>query len=245
MKITFLLGSALISTTLFAQTTRQTTEGPNTKKVFYVLKSDNSIKEGSYAEYSHSGKGLICEGFYKNNLKDSVWKYYAFDSKLAETGYYKNGKKNGAWNTYDNKGEPEITYDYTAKKLLLLKPSAVDTTVKQYVISGKDSLQASLDQGAIYLDGTSRFWEVIYRNIRYPAAARDANVQGKVWIAFTIDTLGTVSNYRVKKGIGAGCDEEALHMVKLVEGDWLPAMLKGKPVTVEYAMFLNFTLETR
>jgi protein TonB len=78
--------------------------------------------------------------------------------------------------------------------------------------------------------------------LRYPAEAKEKNIQGKVIIAFTIDTNGSVSNYVIKKRIGGGCDEEALRVVQLVTGEWLPGMLNGKPVKVEFEMPFSFAL---
>ncbi|HWZ02249.1 MAG TPA: TonB family protein [Mucilaginibacter sp.] len=244
MKITLLLLAVLMSSMLYAQTRRQTEESGNLAKVYHVLKSDKSIKEGAYTEHSIFGHWLICEGFYKNNLKDSLWKYYNFSNKVAETGYYKSGKKTGIWTANNFKGEPEITYDYTNKKLILYNPDP-SSEIKQEVINGHDTVNVKLDQPAIYLDGITRFSITLAENIRYPAKARETNIQGKVLIAFTVDSLGLASNFRVKNGIGGGCDEEALRAVKLIEGDWLPAILNGKPVTVEVDMPVNFTLETR
>lgn len=226
---------------LNAQTTRQTEVSANFKKVYHVLKSDKSIKEGSYTEYNHFRNRLVCEGFYKNNLKDSLWKYYDFSSKVAETGYYKSGKKTGIWTVNNFKGKPEITYDYSNKKLLTYNPVQPNAIVQQ-VISGHDTLNVKFDQPAIYMDGVTGFYRILAQNIRYPAKAREDNIQGSVFIAFTVDSVGMVSNFRVKKSIGGGCDEEALRVVKMIDGDWLPAVLNGKPVTVEYAIPVSFTL---
>jgi TonB family protein len=81
-----------------------------------------------------------------------------------------------------------------------------------------------------------------YSGLRYPAKAREDNIQGKVIIAFIIDENGKVSNFSVKKGIGGGCDEEALKAIKNIDGDWLPALLNGKAVAVECQVPVSFTL---
>ena len=47
----------------------------------------------------------------------------------------------------------------------------------------------------------------------------------------------------IKKRIGGGCDQEALRVLELVKGDWLPGMLNGKPVKVEFEMPFSFTLQ--
>lgn len=247
MKILLTFIAISISATLFAQTKRKTKDTANLKTVFYVLKSDQNIKDGPYKEYDvNFNDRLICEGFYKQNQRDSLWTCFGFggSDRVAETGYYKNGRKYGIWKACNLKGEPEIQYDYTAKKLLLCKASG-DTSIKQRVINGADTVLTRLDRRAIYLDGSARFYGYLIRDIRYPAIARENGVQGKVLIAFTVDTLGRVAHYRIAKRVGGGCDEEALRVVKLIEGDWLPAMLNGKPVNVECLMPISFTLSAR
>ena len=78
--------------------------------------------------------------------------------------------------------------------------------------------------------------------VRYPAAAKENNTQGKVIVAFTVDLNGQPSNYRVKKGIKNGLSEEALRVIKTIDGDWLPAVLNGKQVVAEGTMPLSFQL---
>jgi TonB family protein len=222
MKIPLLLITFLISTGLFAQTKKNTDEKRERgiKEKFYVLKSDKNIKEGPYAVYSLYNDRLICEGFYKNNIRDSIW------------------------SSFDDKGQLEVKYDYTHKKLLFYNPPKFVTDIKKFdVIDGASTSKKTLDQPPIFMDGNIEIYRLYGANIRYPARAKENNIQGKVVIAVTVDTLGHLSNYRIKKAIGGGCDEEALRVVKLIEGDWLPGILNGKPVTVEYELPIRFTLQ--
>lgn len=244
MKLSLLLLILALSTNLFAQkTVRRVDKSDNERKEYYVLKSDKSIRQGAYTEYGAFGGYPYCEGFYKNNQKDSLWRYYTYNHKLCTAGYYKDGKRVGTWVAYDFNGDREMEYDYTSKKLLFSKKH--ENKLEQVVITGRDTLKADLDRPALSMDGGT-LTRIVATNIRYPAAAKVNNIQGKVLIAFKIDTLGRASDYRVKRSIGGGCDEEALRVVKLLDGiDWLPAMLDGKPVAVECTMPLNFTLENR
>nr|WP_294942267.1 energy transducer TonB [uncultured Mucilaginibacter sp.] len=78
--------------------------------------------------------------------------------------------------------------------------------------------------------------------VRYPKEAREAHKTGMVIICFTIGTDGTVSNYRIVKGPGYGLDESTLKAVKSANGEWLPAIFNGKPVTIEYDVPVVFSL---
>lgn len=244
MKLSLLLLTLLISANLFAQpTVKHVDKSDKMREEYYVLKSDKSIKQGPYAEYSSMGASPFCEGYYKNNLKDSLWRYYYYNHKLSTAGYYKEGKRVGTWVSYDFNGDRDVEYDYTTKQLLYYKKG--ENKPEQVIINGRDTLKAELEHPALCIDGGTLNM-IVATNIRYPVKAKENNIQGKVLIAFTIDTLGSVSNYRIKRSIGGGCDEEALRVVKLMDNiEWLPAMLGGKPVTVECTMPLTFALETR
>ena len=79
-------------------------------------------------------------------------------------------------------------------------------------------------------------------NIKYPAEAMKNKIQGTVFIDFIVRADGSVTDAKIKRGIGGGCDEEALRVVKLMP-KWNPGMDKGKPVDVEYVLPIKFTLD--
>ena len=81
----------------------------------------------------------------------------------------------------------------------------------------------------------------LVQNITYPQSARDNNIQGRVFVTFCIEKDGTVSDARILRGIGGGCDEEALRVINLMPG-WIPGRQRGQPVRVQYNMPIKFTL---
>jgi TonB family protein len=81
----------------------------------------------------------------------------------------------------------------------------------------------------------------IQKNIRYPEIAKRAGIEGKVFVLAFIDEEGNVTNARVIKGIGAGCDEAALDAVKSVK--FIPGMQNGKPVKVQVTIPIQFKLQ--
>lgn len=78
--------------------------------------------------------------------------------------------------------------------------------------------------------------------LKYPAMAKDAHIQGKVYVTFVVDKDGSITNVKVLRGIGGGCDEEA---VKVVEGmpKWEPGKQRNKAVRVQYNLPINFILK--
>ncbi|WP_439695156.1 energy transducer TonB [Mucilaginibacter sp. AW1-7] len=215
----------------------------NVLEKYFVLDSNEQIRSGKYEKYAAFNNRLICDGYYQNNVKDSIWTYYSYRGAVALTGFYKNNERFGFWSAFNGNDELQVKYDYTNKKLRYYKLSHQDSLGQNYrVIRGTDTLKVKLDRPIVFLDG-ERMMQNDLRNLRYPAIAREHHVQGKVIIAFTIDTLGHTSNFRVKSGLGFGCDEESLLGAKRIKGEWLPGLYKGEPVTVEYELPINFTIE--
>ena len=79
-------------------------------------------------------------------------------------------------------------------------------------------------------------------NIKYPQMARESGIQGTVYVTFVVEPNGTVSGARVLRGIGGGCDEEAIRVVKAMP-KWKPGQQRGKSVRVQFNMPIKFTLQ--
>ena len=78
-------------------------------------------------------------------------------------------------------------------------------------------------------------------NIKYPEMAREANVQGNVFVTFVVEKNGNITNVKVLRGIGAGCDEEAIRVVKNMP-QWIPGKQRSAPVRVQFNMPIKFVL---
>ena len=77
------------------------------------------------------------------------------------------------------------------------------------------------------------------QNIKYPEEATKKNIRGTVVVNIIISTKGNVMFPYVKKGIGAGCDEEALRVIRLMPA-WNAGKQNGKPVLVRYNIPVKF-----
>jgi TonB family protein len=78
-------------------------------------------------------------------------------------------------------------------------------------------------------------------NIEYPQAAREAGVQGRVFINFIVEKDGEITDVRVLRGIGSGCDKEAVRVIKNMP-KWKPGMNKGEMVRVSFNLPVKFSL---
>jgi len=81
----------------------------------------------------------------------------------------------------------------------------------------------------------------IGKNMVYPELALKNRVHGIVYVSFIVEKDGSISNVSLVRGIGSGCDEEAMRVVKFMP-KWIPARQRGKNVRVQFYLPLKFTL---
>ncbi|NIT60886.1 MAG: TonB family protein [Aliifodinibius sp.] len=81
----------------------------------------------------------------------------------------------------------------------------------------------------------------LQQKINYPDMARKAGIEGRVIIQFIVNEKGEVEDPRVIRGIGGGCDKEALRVVK--QAQFEPGRQRGNPVRVQYSLPITFKLQ--
>jgi len=78
-------------------------------------------------------------------------------------------------------------------------------------------------------NGLDGFYKYVGNEMHYPAQARRMNIEGRVFVEFIINRDGSLTDVKVIKGIGAGCDEEAIRVLENAP-PWNPAKQRGKTV---------------
>ncbi|MBL7946061.1 MAG: energy transducer TonB [Flavobacteriales bacterium] len=90
--------------------------------------------------------------------------------------------------------------------------------------------------------GEAELFKYLGKTVKYPPMAQDAGITGVVYMTFVVDEQGKVRDPKVLRGIGGGCDEEAIRVVKAMPA-WEPGKQRGKPVRVQYNLPIRFTLK--
>lgn len=90
--------------------------------------------------------------------------------------------------------------------------------------------------------GMDELYKYLAQNIQYPEQAKQENIQGRVVISFVIEKDGSIAEVQVLRGIGGGCDEEALRVVNAMP-KWTPGKVRGENVRVKYALPVTFKLQ--
>jgi len=141
--------------------------------------------------------------------------------------------------------------DDLSKKSVAVADTPVKSklTISSVVITGtiadttkKDgAIFTSVEQVPEFPGGVKAFGTFLAKNIKYPAEARRNGVQGRVIISFIVEKDGSLSDVRLRRGIGSGADEEAVRVIK-ISPNWHPGIQNGHPVRVSYSVPISFTL---
>ncbi len=100
----------------------------------------------------------------------------------------------------------------------------------------------NVQQIADFQGGNSAMAKFLQNNLHYPPPAQRANISGKVFLSFIVDRNGEISDVTVIKGIGFGCDEEAVRVVNLMPR-WNPGKQSGRAVKSRFNLPISFVLE--
>ena len=99
-----------------------------------------------------------------------------------------------------------------------------------------------VEQDPEYVGGLAEMYKYLYANIKYPAAAVRGNISGKVYLRFVVEKDGSIGAVDLTKGIGFGCDEEAIRVIKSMP-KWNPGRQNGKAVRVFFSMPVTYKLD--
>ena len=100
---------------------------------------------------------------------------------------------------------------------------------------------AGVDVFPEFPGGMSAWSKYIQRNLRYPGIAQEEGIQGKVFLSFVVEKDGTITDVKVLSGIGYGCDDEAVRVIKK-SPHWKAGMQNNLPVRVKYTMPISYTV---
>ncbi|SDE79974.1 TonB family C-terminal domain-containing protein [Dyadobacter soli] len=125
-----------------------------------------------------------------------------------------------------------ITSEVIVQDLLYRHPPDTEGRSEEEVFGG-------VEPQPEYPGGTHAMYKFISANLRMPAKARKAGVSGRVFTSFKVEVTGEITNVTVLKGLGFGCDEEAVRLVKSMP-KWKPGKQNGQFVKGRYTLPIFF-----
>lgn len=98
-----------------------------------------------------------------------------------------------------------------------------------------------VDQMPQFPDGEAALFRFLKENLRYPALARENNIEGTVYLRFVIGKDGSIQKAVVVRGVEGGCTEEALRVIRLMP-KWKPGKQNGRETSVLFTLPIKFVL---
>ncbi len=105
----------------------------------------------------------------------------------------------------------------------------------------EDNIFTFVEKNASYPGGDAARIMYLKNNIRYPTLAIESGIQGVVYVTFVVEKDGSITHVKLNRGIGGGCDEEALRVVKNMP-KWNPGEQRTLPVRVQMNIPIKFRL---
>ena len=96
-----------------------------------------------------------------------------------------------------------------------------------------------VEQMPQYPGGEKAMKQYIVQHVQYPKEALDNGISGVVYVTFVVEKDGSIGGTKILRGIGGGCDEEALRVVSSMP-NWTPGMQRGVPVRTQYNIPIRF-----
>lgn len=129
----------------------------------------------------------------------------------------------------------EITEEAAIQQVIVSVPELVEVEEKA------EEIFTIVEQQPSPVGGMAAFYKYVGDNLKYPDMASRMNIQGRVFVQFVIEKDGSITDVQVVKGIGAGCDEEAVRVVSQAPA-WEPGKQRGRPVRVRMILPIVFRL---
>ena len=104
-----------------------------------------------------------------------------------------------------------------------------------------DEIFTIVEESALPVGGMTAFYKYLMDNMKYPPQARRLGIEGKVTLSFVVNKNGQISDVTVLKGIGSGCDEEAIRVMNNAP-DWKPGKQRGRQVKQRCIMPISFKM---
>ena len=136
----------------------------------------------------------------------------------------------------------EIDVEATQETILPEYVPVFDEDIKEEEELREDAVFVVVESMPSFPGGLTALMEYLQTSIRYPVLARESNIKGTVYVTFVIEKDGTVNDVRVLRGIGGGCDQEAVRVVQNMPA-WIPGKQRNVAVRVRYNLPIRFVLQ--
>ena len=210
-------------------------------------------KDGTFTFFRRDGKKWA-EIHFKNDIRSGTWRVWNEKGTGVHTlEYGEDGRllalkdstgKRETLETLTTRWRSETQARYRAPVQSAGDPNAVEPGIVEAPPPPRSGASTMPDVFT-YVERMPEFIgdvrEYLSKNIRYPQKAKDDGIEGRVVVQFVVRADGSITDAKVIRGIGGGCDEEALRVIRAMP-KWTPGMQNGKRVAVLFNLPVMFKL---
>lgn len=195
------------------------------------------------ARQRSNGEYLSLERFldYEKGIRHGSSRYWYDGNQVYGEINYDHGLKHGNETTYYPNGKTRRVLVWAQDSIVSGSFFNDDGSTRTEVFK-EDLASAELQVPPSFPGGEAALMQFIFRQISYPPAARDNNIQGVVVVDFVVERDGRIGRTEVLKPVHPALDKEALRIVKQFP-NWTPGMVNHFPVPVHYTLPIRFKLE--
>ncbi len=132
----------------------------------------------------------------------------------------------------------EVNFDVDVKEETVIKEVVIADAP---VVEKADEIFDVVENIPEFPGGMEAWNQYLSKNLKYPTQARRMGIEGTVYVVFVVNTDGSIQDVEILRGIGGGCDEEALRVVSGAP-KWNPGKQRGRPVRVRMRLPIRFKL---
>ncbi len=132
----------------------------------------------------------------------------------------------------------EMTEDLAIEQVIV---RAIESEIDDVEEEETEEIFVIVEEYPVPIGGMAAFYQYVNNNVKYPAQALSLELQGRVFVQFVVGKDGSITDATVIRGIGGGCDEEAIRVVMAAPG-WNPGKQRGKPVRVKMVLPITFKI---
>jgi hypothetical protein len=185
-------------------------------KEIYSVDKISKLKSGNYLKIDKKSKDTLISGAYLDDLKSGVWRYYAKDNK------------------------PWMSYDFS-KKAFVVFPEEISKIDSFVVRKGNSFSYTKVDSPPVYLGSKNEIGRILNANFTVPKEICENEKSGISMATFVVDQNGKINEFHREKALSDEVFIEMEEVLKLLDGDWSPAIADGKPVDSQILLVCDIT----
>jgi len=189
---------------------------------------------GDWVNYYNKGGIKWGRVYNEEGKQEGESEFYFRNGQLDKKGIFSNGKKSGDWEYYFETGERSGLVNFQDG----------DVVSEQYWnIDGSEEIDfEKANEGFRYPGGDAELNKFIGHTLKYPAIARNYNIQGTVFVSFNLDAEGIIIDAHINKGVHPSIDDEALRVINAMP-NWEAGLIRNRPVSISYTLPVLFKLQ--